>query len=185
MTRPQIKLYWKYLKKLQFKELENQAIVLWGYNPKKAKQDQRKRQMAEKWQEDPLYNFPNDIEYFSMQEAEQKIAVSRRFGEKIKEESRWDKKRGEACIGRYGVVARRCSMNDKLWGIWKESKQKGINLTLADIKRMILIDIKRSQLYPPGWTDDTASPPDWFLEKLRGEGRLDGILKQIDEATRS
>jgi hypothetical protein len=181
MTRPQVRLYWYYLNKRKFKDLERQAIVMWGYDPKKKKQAQRQKEMAEKWQEDPLYGFPNDIVYLSRQEIEQKMAVSRRFAEKMKPETRWDRERGETCIGRYGTVARRCSMNDKLWEIYQKAKQRNVTLNLDEIRKMILLDIKRSKLYPPGWTDDSVSPPDWYLDELRGKGLLDQILNEIDE----
>lgn len=185
MTRPQVRLYWYYLNKRKFKELERQAIVMWGYDPKKKKQSQKQKEMAEKWQEDPLYGFPNDIMYLSRQEVEKKVAVSRRFLGKMKPETRWDRERGEACIGRYGLVVRRCSMNDKLWGIYQKAKQRGVTLKLDEIRKMILIDIKRSKLYPPGWIDDTASPPEWYLDELRSKGLLDQILKEIDEVGRT
>jgi len=180
MTRPQVKLYWYYLNKRKFKELERQAIVMWGYDPKKNKRAQKQKEMAEKWQEDPLYGFPNDIVYLNRREIEQKLAVSRRFGVKMKPEVRWDRERGESCIGRYGVVARRCSMNDKLWGIYQKAKQRNVTLRLEDIRKMILLDIKRSKLYPPGWTDDSVSPPEWYLDELRSKGLLDHILRDID-----
>jgi hypothetical protein len=56
-----------------------------------------------------------------------------------------------------------------------------VTLTLDDIKRMILIDIKRSKLYPPGWTDDTADPPEWYLKQLREKGLFEKILRDIDD----
>jgi hypothetical protein len=185
MTRRQIKLYWHYLKRLKFKELEQQATIMWGYDPDKENKDRKKRELAEKGSQDPLYGFPNDIDYLGKDFIEQKISITNHFGERIKRESRWDQERGDACLGRYGMVARRCSMNDKLWGIYQKSKAKSVRLSLTDIKKMILIDIKRSKLYPPGWTDDTASPPDWHLEKLRKEGLLEGILREIDEAAKT
>ena len=76
-------------------------------------------------------------------------------------------------------------MNDKLWGIYQKAKQRHVTLTLDDIKRMILIDIKRSKLYPPGWTDDSVDPPEWYLEQLREQGLLDKILKEIDGVGRA
>jgi hypothetical protein len=185
MTRPQVRLYWYYLNKRRFKELERQAIIMWGYDPKKRKRAQKQKQMAEKWQEDPLYGFPNDIAYLSRQEIEQKMAVSRRFFGRMKSETRWDRERGEACIGRYGLVARRCSMNDKLWGIYQKAKQRNVTLKLEDIRKMILLDIKRSKLYPPGWADDTVNPPEWYLDKLRSEGILDQILREIDDVSKN
>jgi hypothetical protein len=185
LTRPQIRLYWFYLNRRKFKELERQAIVLWGYDPRKKKRQQKRKELAEKWQEDPLYGFPYDIEYLSKEQIMAKIAVSRRFWNKIAPEKRWDKERGEACLGRYGIVAKRCSMNDKLWGIYQKAKQRGVSLSLEEVRKMILLDIKRSKLYPPGWQDDTVDPPEWYLEELREKGLLEKILKEIDEVAKA
>jgi hypothetical protein len=185
MTRPQIKLFWHYLNKRKFKELERQAIVMWGYDPTKKDRSRKQRDMAIKWLEDPLFGFPNDIVYLSRVEIAQKLAVSRRFWSRMKPESRWDKERGESCIGRFGVVARRCSMNDKLWGIYQKAKQRNVVLKLDDIKKMILIDIKRSKLYPPGWIDDSVNPPEWYLDELRKQGILEKILKDIDDIAKA
>lgn len=184
MTRPQIKLYWYYMNRRKARELERQATAVWGYDPKAKEKQKQQRELAEKWQKDPLYLFPNDIIYFTKEQIGQKMGVSRRFWNKIKPESRWEEERGRACMGRKGQVAKRCSMNDKLWSIYLDASKKGISLTLTQIRKMILIDIKRSQLYPPGWTDDTASPPEWHLDKLRSEGKLEGIFREIDEATK-
>jgi hypothetical protein len=185
MTRPQIKLYWYYLNKRKFKELEREATVMWGYDPDKGKRSRKQKELAQKWIEDPLYGFSDDIIYLNRNEIEAKIAVSRRFWKKLKPESRWDRERGEACLGRHGLVARRCSMNDKLWGIYQRAKSRKVVLSLDDIKKMILLDVKRSRLYPPGWTDDSLDPPKWYLDKLRQEGLLDTILREIDEAGRA
>ena len=188
MTRKQVKLYWIYMQRRLVDEMEMQAAsqsMAWsGYTPRRLKKAGKDRERAFKWQEDPFYDFPNDIVYFTRDQVENKIAVSRRFGNKIELRRRWDSERGQACLGRFGKVARRCSMNDKLWEIWKQASAKQITLSLADIKKMIQIDIKRSRLYPPGWTDDTASPPSWYIKKLQDEGTLMGILQEIDQATR-
>ncbi len=74
-------------------------------------------------------------------------------------------------------------MNDKLWGIYQKSKLRGVKLSLQEVRKMINIDIKRSKLYPPGWRDDSVSPPEWYLEELRSKGLLEQIFKEIDEAT--
>lgn len=76
-------------------------------------------------------------------------------------------------------------MNDKLWGIWLRAKAIGASLTLDEVRRMILLDIKRSRLYPPGWQDDSVDPPQWYVDELREKGTLDQILKEIDEATKA
>lgn len=188
MTRPQIRAYFYYLNRRKRNELEQQAVIIWapwGYDPTQNKRSAKQKEIAEKWQSDPLYGFPDDIIYFDRQQIEQKIAVSVKFGSKMLPEAKWDKQRGYACNGHYGTVARRCSMNDRLWGIYQEARRKTVMLTLEQIKRMILIDIKRSKLYPPGWTDATANPPGWYLDKLRNEGSLDRILKEIDEIARA
>ena len=185
MTRPQIRLYWFYLNKRKFKEIERQAMMMWGYDPGKRTQSRKQRDLAAKWIEDPLFGFPNDIIYFDRGQIDAKLSVSRRFWDKFREEARWDRLRAEACLGRQGIVARRCSMNDKLWGIYGKAKQRHVTLTLDDIKKMILIDIKRSKLYPPGWTDDSVDPPEWYLEQLREQGLLDKILKEIDGVGRA
>ena len=185
MTRPQIRLYWFFLNKRKFKEIERQAMMMWGYDPGKRTQSRKQRDLAAKWIEDPLFGFPNDIIYFDRGQIDAKLSVSRRFWDKFREEARWDRLRAEACLGRQGIVARRCSMNDKLWGIYGKAKQRHVTLTLDDIKRMILIDIKRSKLYPPGWTDDSVDPPEWYLEQLREQGLLDKILKEIDGVGRA
>ncbi len=185
MTRPQIRAYFYYLNKRKLKELERQAIVTWGYDPGEKRKAGKHKAMAEQWQLDPLYEFPNDIIYFDRQQIEQKLKVSGRFGNKMISETMWNTERGQACLGRYGGVARRCSMNDRLWEIYKEARHKSVSLTLEQIKKMILIDIKRSKLYPPGWTDSVANPPEWYLDKLRRDGTLTQILKEIDEVGRA
>jgi len=172
------------LNRRKFKELERQAMMMWGYDPGKRERSKKQRNLAAKWIEDPLFGFPNDIIYFDWAQIDAKLAVSRRFWSKFKEEARWDRLRAEACMGRRGIVARRCSMNDKLWGIWLKARQRQVTLRLDDVKRMILIDIKRSKLYPPGWTDDSLDPPEWYLDELRGKGLLDQILREIDEVTK-
>jgi hypothetical protein len=72
-------------------------------------------------------------------------------------------------------------MNDKLWGIWVRAKTIGTPLTLDQVRRMIMIDVARSKLYPPGWQDDSVNPPQWYIDELREKGILDQILKGIDE----
>ncbi len=184
MTRRQIKLYYHYLQKSIFNELERQATIQWGYDPKKKELQAVQKELAEKHQQDPLYGFPNDIIYFNGQQISNKVAVSQRFWHKLKPEARWDRDRARACAGK-DQVARRCSMNDKLWSIWRLSEARHVRLTLKDIKKMILIDVARAKLYPPGWTDSEVSPPQEHIDTLRQEGKLEGILKEIDDATRA
>ncbi|RPJ11175.1 MAG: hypothetical protein EHM36_01985 [Deltaproteobacteria bacterium] len=184
MTRKQIKLYWHYLNTRKGRELEYLAMVVWGYNPKKKVELAERRKKAEQWAEDPLFDFPNDIEYLTRQQINDKMTASRRFWKRIVPAARWDKERADACIGYYGLVARRCSMNDKLWRIYQEAKGRKVQLRLDQVKKMILIDIKRSKLYPPGWTDDSVDPPQEYIQKLKAEGKYEEILREIDIAAK-
>lgn len=158
-------------------------MVMWGYSPSETKKQKQQQALAAKSQEDPLYNFPYDVNYLTKEQVEEKLKVSRRF-KKLPKLVVWDRDRADACLGKQGLVARRCSMNDKLWGILKEAREKGVVLNLADVKKFIMIDVKRSQLYPSGWKDDSMPPPPEFIEKLRTEGKLDKILREISEVTR-
>ena len=155
-----------------------------GIRPEGERQEKRAKNPCREMERGPSLPFPEGYHLFYEAANSAKMAFCHRFWNKIKPETRWDQERGGACLGKYGVVARRCSMNDKLWGIYQDSKKRGISLTLDQIKKMITIDIKRSKLYPPGWTDDTANPPDWYLDKLRTEGRLDQIFADIEQATK-
>lgn len=169
------------MNKRKVAELENQARMMWGYDPKSREKSEQDRRTAEKWQKNPLAGFPNDIVYFTHQEIIDKLAVSQMLWKKMEPLSRWNTLRGNACRGKLGIVARRCSMNDQLWNLWIRSKEVGSELTLDKVHKMILLDIKRSRLYPPGWTDSSVDPPKWYIQKLRKAGRLDHILKEIDE----
>lgn len=155
---------------------------MWGESPEeKAEKTLRQKDLAEKWQKDPLYGFPNDITYFSRTEAMQKVKITQRFGDRIAPRDRWDMERVRACMGELGTVAKRCSMNDVLWEKYLQSEREGVRLTLDTVWKMIRYDILRSQLYPPGWTDDIAPPPPEYLERLQKEGKLKRIHTEMDK----
>jgi len=175
-------MYWHYLNKRKVREAKDQVRLMWGESPEEtADRTSSQRELAEMWQKDPLYGFPNDIVYFTRSEAMQKVKVTQRFGDKIAPRSRWDMERVRACMGELGLVARRCSMNDVLWEKYLQSKQQGVRLTLDTVRKMVRYDILRSQLYPPGWSDDTVPPPQEFLERLRKQGRLQKIYAEMDK----
>ena len=126
----------------------------------------------------PLKDFPNDIKYFSPDMCGNKIAISNKYHGKIVKEKLWDKFRADACLGKYSDVAKRCSMNDVLWGRYVEHGDK---LTLDDIKRMILFDAKRRELYPPDYKGSGAEPPpEDYLDKLKADGKLEAIYGELD-----
>lgn len=174
-------MYWWYMQKRKIREAEDQIRLMWGEVPSdKAKASMEKKELAEKWQEDPLYGFPDDIGYLDSRHVGIKLRITKRFGEKLAPEKRWDQERADSCLGKRGVVARRCSMNDALWEKWRQSITEGNPLRLETVRKMVQCDILRSKLYPPGWTDDKSPPPSEHLEKLRQEGKLEPIYTEID-----
>lgn len=137
---------------------------------------------AEERLKNPLKDFPYDIEYLSAHACRQKIEISQRFKGRMAKNKVWDNFRMGACLGKHGIVAKRCSMNDVLWGRYLKYGDK---LTLEDIKRMILFDAKRRELYPPDYRGDGEEPPPVeYLEQLKREGRLDKIYNELDEIGR-
>ncbi|MCD6327915.1 hypothetical protein J7M28_10230 [bacterium] len=84
--------------------------------------------------------FPNDVKYLSPREASDMVALSQSIlaakakrGQALSERERiwlWDDKRRRACLGT-DVVARRCSMDDYLWAIYREYRSRGVHLTIS------------------------------------------------------
>lgn len=179
-------LYWERLQKRKLKELRLNA-VLWGAKislPDDDEDEEQRYEYAVRKSRDPLMDFPHDVVYFTAEQCDRKISVTRALGAKLPPEKRWDHYRKEACLGKFGIVARRCSMNDRLWSVWLRTLETGARLGLDEVKRMILVDLKRSELYPPGWRDDTAEPPPWYLEELKRTGKYGRIMKELDELAR-
>jgi len=130
----------------------------------------------------PLKDFPNDIKYFSANECISKIEIGGRFKGKIAKEKIWDKKRMNACLGKHGIVAKRCSMNDTLWARYTKH---GDSLTLDIIKQMMKFDAKRRELYPPNYKGTgEEQPPAEYLEELKSSGKLDTIYKEMNELSK-
>ena len=127
----------------------------------------------------PLKDFPDDINYLTKKQCLDKVDVSNRFGEKIQKEKRWDQRRMEACLGKHGPVAKRCSMNDVLWGRFLEYGEK---LSLSDIKKMVMFDMKRRELYPPDYKGTgEGTPPVEYLKQLKKDGKLEKIYQELNE----
>lgn len=136
------------------------------------------REEAEAMAKDPMRGFPNDIRYFSREACEKKVGISEKYKGRMLKEGIWDLFRTEACLGKHGLVAKRCSMNDVLW---RRYLKYGDMLSLGDIKKMILSDMKRRELYPPGYKGTGKEPPPVeYLEKLRSEGKLEQIYNDLE-----
>lgn len=172
------------MQKRKLEELKMQ-IRLAGGDPDKGNHEDiadNKKREAEERLKDPLKDFPNDIRYLTPEMCQNKIDISNRYTGRIAKEKVWDKFRAEACLGKHGIVAKRCSMNDVLWSRFAEHGDK---FTLDDIKKMILFDAKRRELYPPDYKGDgTEPPPQEYLDKLRKDGKLETIYAELNNLSK-
>ena len=178
--RCQLIHYYHCLNKRKLRE-KKYWVVIFGGELKTEEDTRQQMEYAIKKHEDPLFDFPYDVEYFSKEQCLEKIHITEVLGDKRDFKARWDEYRMDACLGKYGIVAKRCSMNNELWYRYNEAKAQGVNLTLATVKKMIQIDMTRSKLYPPGWQDPEKPPPIWYLDKLRKEGKLEKIYQDLDK----
>lgn len=129
--------------------------------------------------ENPFKDFPNDIRYFSASECQSKVEISAAFKGKIAKDKIWDRKRMDACLGKHGVVAKRCSMNDVLWSRYIEH---GDAITLDAILNMMKLDAKRRELYPPDYKGTgEEQPPEEYLKELKAAGKLDKIYSELSQ----
>lgn len=144
----------------------------------------RKKKAVEENVKDPLKDFPNDVVYCSAKDCDTKIRLSKKL-KKRPLECQWDNYRKECCLGNYGIIARRCSINDVLWGRYLQIKEAGATLSLDQVKAMVEFDIVRRQLYPANYKGTGSdSPPKDYIEKLKKSGEYMTILQQLDDITR-
>lgn len=171
-------MYWKYLQKRKLSELKMQIRIAGGTLPEDNNDLCSSEKEALERVKNPLKDFPYDIKYLSQSECKSKVEISARFEGKIPKEKIWDKFRGDSCLGKHGIVAKRCSMNDVLW---ERYVKHGDALTLEEIKRMIRFDVKRRELYPPEYKGvGDEQPPAEYLDKLRKDGKLEAIYNELD-----
>jgi len=131
---------------------------------------------------DPLFDFPNDVVYFTEEQCDQQIKYWSKVSSLRKDipvKALWDEKRKKACLGGFGDAARRCSMNNDLWEMWLNNPK----VTLDTVKRRIKADIVRSQLYPEGYPADKP-PPRWYIKKLQESGEYERIVEELRGLTR-
>ena len=172
-------MYWKYLQERKLEELKRQIRLLGGKVDEKTLE--QKEMEAKNRLIDPLFNFPNDVDYLDERQCRQKIGVSGKFGAKWPKQKLWNEYRMRACLGEYGVVAKRASMNDVLWEMWLMAFEKGEELTLDDLKERIKYDLARRKLYPDDYMGDGSEPPPVeYLEKLRARGELAKIYAEME-----
>lgn len=144
----------------------------------------KKRKEVEDNIKDPLRNFPDDVIYCDAKDCDSKIRLSKKLKNRPFE-CQWDEYRKECCLGNYGIIARRCSINDVLWGRYLKTTEAGAVLSIDQVKAMVEFDIVRRSLYPvdyKGVGDD--SPPKDYIEKLKKSGEYIKILQKLDDITR-
>lgn len=133
----------------------------------------------------PLDDFPNDITYLNEEDCEVKIRLTNDPKLPLPFEQKWDKYRKLCCIGKYGDAARRCSMNDTLWGRYLKAMEAGRPLTLPVIKSMVEFDMARRELYPKDYTGNPdGNPPVEYIEKLKATGEYTEIIRKLDSISR-
>jgi len=88
--------------------------------------------------EEARKEFPYDVEYFSEAQIHEKgkfDTVMGSIGMRAPRHAVWDGERQDACRGKQGMVAKRCSMNDTLWAFYRMYPK----ITLADVKNFVSV----------------------------------------------
>lgn len=183
MTR----LLWYRARLLAIYELRLKWIILeqTGEWPDKGFSEDR-RGRAEAPPSDPFALFPDDVDYFSEHQCREqqvywakKLAIWKSKGNADQitdcERRQWPEERVQACIGK-DQPARRCSMNDSLWGKWCDSYG---TLTLEDVKKLLKRDLIRHVLYRPG--DDPESDPDPAYVQTLPRDLVDRVTRELEE----
>ena len=144
----------------------------------------KKRKAVEDSIKDPLKDFPNDVIYFSARDCDSKIRLSQKL-KKRPIESQWNEYRKECCLGNYDIVARRCSVNDVLWGRYLEIKKAVAVFTIDQVKAMVEFDIVRRELYPANYKGTGSEPPPKdYVKELQKSGEYTKILQRLDGITK-
>lgn len=172
-------MYWANLQKRKIQEFRIQA-ALQGIKIPDGDEAAKKRKAIEENVSDPLKSFPNDVVYLTARDCDSKIRLSQKLKNRP-QESQWDEYRKECCIGNYGVVARRCSINDTLWGRYLQIREADGELKLSQVKAMVEFDIARRQLYPVDYKGTgNESPPAAHVAALKKSGEYTKILQKLD-----
>ena len=143
------------------------------------KDDKKPTIDVNKKKQDFLYDFPHDVEY----PTETMIKGNLKYWEDYEGEittAYWNSERADGCRGNLGMIARRCSVNDLLWQEYKQ----GLYTTQQALKCRIKIDHVRVACYPTRFQrKDICKVPAPFdhLESLNSEGKLEILIKQMDD----
>lgn len=124
--------------------------------------------------ENPLKDFPHDIDYLSEKDIADKVKQSNFMMQKEKSKpgtirpdilaAAWDPARVQAARGQSNAtkvdpdVAQRAAQNDVLWVWFNEMTAAGVRVTMELLKERVHLDVVRSKLYPT---------PDYEAQKNR------------------
>lgn len=126
-------------------------------------------------------DFPDDVDYLDEKHCDTKIRLTADPKLALPFEQKWNSYRKDCCLGKYGKEARRCSMNDTLWGRYLNSVEAGRPLTLGVVKNMIEFDMIRRELYPKDFRGTSnEAPPQKYINELKSSGKYTEILQKLD-----
>ena len=171
--------FYKTALRQEYEDLRRIAAMHGAELPPLKEEIETEEEYARAKDKDPLIDFPYDVVYLTEKQCNEQIKyynLLKAKGIEVPEERIWDEERKAACLGD-DIVAKRCSMNDVLWAEYKANP----NLTIEDVERKIKIDIARSKLYPPGWTDYTTPPPNEYIQELKQKGLFQKYMDELQE----
>lgn len=132
----------------------------------------------------PLVDFPDDVTYLDAKNCNVKIKLTNDPKLTLPFEQKWNEYRKNCCLGNFGPAAKRCSMNDTLWGRYLRATEAGNPLSLDVIKAMVEFDMARRELYPVDYKGHPdAPPPKDFMGKLKSSGKYTEILQRLNTLT--
>lgn len=179
LTFTQFVALYKTALKQEYEELRRIAAMHGAELPPLKEDIQSEEEYARAKDKDPLIDFPYDVVYLTPKQCDEQIKYYKMLkdrGIEVPEERIWDERRKQACLGD-DIVARRCSMNDVLWAMYKENP----SITLDEVEKKIRIDIVRSKLYPEGWTDYDQPPPNEYIQELKKKGLFQKYMDELQE----
>lgn len=174
-----LKLYWSKFQERKAQEIKLQASFA-GIDLEEKTKEQKLAEAKAK-AEDPLKDFPYDMSYLTEADCNAKIRITNDPKLNFPAEQKWDDYRKNCCLGKFGIEAKRCSMNDVLWKRYVQAIQVGRPLNLDTIKNMVMFDMARSELYPKNYKGSPdAPPPENYINELKASGKYMEIIQRLD-----
>lgn len=134
--------------------------------------------------------FPHDVQYLTAGQAadlvllsSQLLAAKRRRGEELSLRERiwlWDEERMRACLGS-DIVAKRCSMDDYLWEIFRSYRSMGIELTLNACRHIYETKLLVASLYRSAVSQESRGNITYFAPPI-GQGGGQERMREFNAA---